>query len=145
MDSMSDLSKRRYEARTQIIRAMASPTRLMLVDELTRNDERCVCELAKLVQADVSTVSRHLLVLRQAGIIDEERRGKMTCYHLRGSLVQRFFDVAECCLRQASAVQEVPGFRKRQTPLQQHDSVESDPPGQHGAICSSSVSRSAAK
>jgi DNA-binding transcriptional ArsR family regulator len=105
-NNMSDASTRRYEARTRIIRAMASPTRLMLVAELTQNDERCVCELAALVEADISTVSRHLLILRQAGIIDEERRGKMTYYHIRNPVVQRFFDFAECCLRQASAEQE---------------------------------------
>jgi DNA-binding transcriptional ArsR family regulator len=99
---MVDASTKRYEARARIIRAMASPTRLMLVDELTRNDERCVCELAAVVEADISTVSRHLMMLRQAGIIDEERRGKMVYYHVRNPLVKQFFDFAECCLGQAA-------------------------------------------
>jgi ArsR family transcriptional regulator len=99
---MTDASARRYEARARIIRAMASPTRLMLVDELSRDDQRCVCELAALVDADISTVSRHLLMLRQAGIIDEEKRGKMVYYHVRTPLVKRFFDFAECCLRRAA-------------------------------------------
>ncbi|MCL4204570.1 MAG: winged helix-turn-helix domain-containing protein [Pirellulaceae bacterium] len=102
---MADASTRRYEAWARIIRAMASPTRLMLVDELTRNEDRCVCELAAVVGADISTVSRHLLMLRQAGIIDEEKRGKMVYYHVRSSLVSRFFEFAECCLGQAAEEQ----------------------------------------
>ncbi len=99
---MSDANERHYEDRARIIRAMASPTRLMLVDELSRDDQRCVCELAALVDADISTVSRHLLMLWQAGIIGEERRGKMVYYRVRTPLVKRFFDFAECCLRRAA-------------------------------------------
>ena len=99
---MSDASARHYEDRARIIRAMASPTRLMLVDELARDDQRCVCELAALVDADISTVSRHLTMLRQAGIIDEQRRGKMVYYHIHNPLAKRFVEFAECCLRRTA-------------------------------------------
>ncbi|RPJ48319.1 MAG: transcriptional regulator, partial [Candidatus Latescibacterota bacterium] len=53
------------EARARIIKAMAHPTRLFIVDELARG-ERCVCDLAEMVGADVSTVSKHLSILRNA-------------------------------------------------------------------------------
>ena len=53
----------------QIFKALAHPARLMIVDELTEHDERCVCELSDLVGSDLSTVSRHLSVLRGAGIV----------------------------------------------------------------------------
>ena len=72
----------RYEARARIIKALAHPARLMIVDELSAHKERCVCELTELVGADMSTVSRHLAQLKVAGIVQDERRGKMTYYRL---------------------------------------------------------------
>ena len=54
---------------------MAHPTRLFIVDELARSGERCVCELTEMVGVDMSTVSRHLAMLKNAGIIEDEKRG----------------------------------------------------------------------
>ena len=72
-----------YRARARIIKALAHPARLMIVDELAEHGERCVCELTELVGTDMSTVSRHLAQLKEAGIIEDERRGKMIFYRLR--------------------------------------------------------------
>jgi len=60
----------KYEARAKIIKAMAHPTRLFIVDELARSDERCVRELTEMVGVDMSTVSRHLAMLKNAGIVE---------------------------------------------------------------------------
>ena len=49
-----------------------------------------------------ATVSRHLTMLWQAGIIDEQRRGKMVYYHIRNPLAKRLVESAECCLRRAA-------------------------------------------
>jgi len=81
----------RYEARAQIIKALAHPTRLFMVDELSKG-ERCVCELTEMVGADVSTVSKHLSVLKTAGIVTDEKRGNQVFYSLRVPCVLRFFD-----------------------------------------------------
>ncbi|MCL5271670.1 MAG: metalloregulator ArsR/SmtB family transcription factor, partial [bacterium] len=54
------------EARARIIKAMGHPTRVFMVEELSKG-ERCVCELTEMVGADVSTVSKHLSVLKNAG------------------------------------------------------------------------------
>ena len=64
----------RYEARARIAKALAHPTRLFLVDELARR-ERCVCEITEMVGSDISTVSKHLAVLKAAGIVTDEKRG----------------------------------------------------------------------
>ena len=80
-----------YEARARIIKALAHPTRLFMVDELSKR-ERCVCELTDMVGADVSTVSKHLSVLRAAGIVADEKRGNQVFYRLRVPCVLRFFD-----------------------------------------------------
>ena len=73
----------KYEARAKVIKALAHPARLIIVDELAEHGERCVCELTELVGTDMSTVSRHLAQLKQAGILEDEKRGQMVYYRLR--------------------------------------------------------------
>ncbi len=70
---------------------MAHPTRLFIVDELSKR-ERCVCELTEMVGADISTVSKHLSLLKAAGIVLDEKRGTQVFYSLRVPCVLRFFD-----------------------------------------------------
>jgi DNA-binding transcriptional ArsR family regulator len=87
----------RFEARAQIIKAMAHPTRLFIVDELSRG-ERCVCELTEMIEADVSTVSKHLSILKNAGIVDDEKRGSQVFYTLAMPCVLSFFSCVETVL-----------------------------------------------
>ncbi len=89
----------RYEARAKIFKAMAHPTRLFIVDELARGGEKCVCELTEMVGVDMSTVSRHLAVLKGAGIVQDEKRGSMVYYRLRLKCVPRFFDCVESVMK----------------------------------------------
>jgi ArsR family transcriptional regulator len=77
----------RYQTRARVMKALAHPTRLFIVDELA-DGPRCVCELTAMVGADVSTVSKHLLVLRNAGIVTDERRGAQVFYDLRTPCVR---------------------------------------------------------
>ncbi|MBE7558445.1 winged helix-turn-helix transcriptional regulator [bacterium] len=86
--------KRRYEAKANVIKAMAHPTRLFLVDELSRG-EHCVMDLAAMVGDDVSTVSRHLSILKNAGIITDEQRGTQVFYSVRVPCVLNFFSCVE--------------------------------------------------
>ena len=88
----------RLKVRADIIKAMAHPTRLFLVEELA-NGPRCVCELTEMVGADVSTVSRHLSLLRNAGLVSDERRGNQIFYSLRVPCVLNFFGCVESVLR----------------------------------------------
>ena len=94
---MNKTTLARLEARAKIIKAMAHPTRLFIVDELSRQ-ERCVCEMTEMIGADVSTVSRHLTVLRNAGIVQDEKRGTMVFYSLRVPCVLNFFSCVESVL-----------------------------------------------
>jgi ArsR family transcriptional regulator len=84
----------RFEERAKVVKAMAHPSRLMMIDELSRG-ERCVCDLRELVGADMSTVSKHLSVLKKAGIVEDERRGKQIYYRLRVPCVINFFHCIE--------------------------------------------------
>ncbi len=91
---MNPQNQARYEARARIIKSMAHPTRLFIVDELSRG-KRCVCELTGMVGADVSTVSRHLAILRNAGVVQDEKRGAQVFYSLRCPCVLNFFTCVE--------------------------------------------------
>jgi len=94
---MDSRTKAKYEARAAIMKAMAHPTRLFIVDELSRN-ERCVCELTDMIGVDVSTVSKHLSVLKAAGIVDDEKRGLQVWYSLKMPCVLKFFGCIESVL-----------------------------------------------
>ena len=87
-------TKAKFELRATIVKAMAHPTRLFIVDELFRQ-ERCVCELTEMIGADTSTVSKHLSVLKNAGIVKDEKRGTMVYYQLRCPCVLGFVECVE--------------------------------------------------
>ena len=89
--------KDKFEERAKVIKAMAHPSRLLIIDELSRG-ERCVCDLRDLVGADMSTVSKHLTVLKKAGIVTDERQGKQIYYRLKVPCVLNFFHCIESVL-----------------------------------------------
>ncbi len=89
----------KYVARARIIKAMAHPTRLFIVDELAQNAERCVQELTEMVGVDISTMSRHLALLKGVGIVDDERRGSQVYYRLRVRCVLNFFECVESVMQ----------------------------------------------
>ena len=94
----------KFEARARIIKAMAHPTRLFMVEELSHG-ERCVRELTEMVGADVSTVSKHLAVLKNAGIVQDDKRGSQVWYKLRCPCVMDFFECVESVIRTAAEEQ----------------------------------------
>lgn len=94
----------RFHARARILKALAHPTRLFVVDELSRG-ERCVCELTKLVGADTSTVSKHLSVLRNAGIVRDQKRGTQVFYQLAMPCVLHFLECAETVMQETALAQ----------------------------------------
>ena len=87
------------EARARVMKALAHPTRLFIVDELSRG-ERCVCELTEGIGADMSTVSKHLSVLKGAGIVSDDRRGVQVFYRLRVPCILNFFGCVEAVLEE---------------------------------------------
>jgi ArsR family transcriptional regulator len=88
----------RYEVRARIIKAMGHPARLYIVDELSKG-ERCVGELTEMIGADMSTVSRHLAILKESGIISDEKRGPNVYYRLKVPCVLNFFGCVEGVLK----------------------------------------------
>ena len=94
---MYQTRKNHLEARARVLKALAHPTRLFIVEELAK-DERCVCDLTDMIGADISTVSKHLSVLRQAGVVQDDRRGNQVFYRLRVPCILNFFGCVESVL-----------------------------------------------
>lgn len=99
----------KYEARARVVKALAHPTRLFIVDEIAKG-ERCVCELTAMIGADISTVSKHLSVLKQAGLVADDKRGLMVFYRLNTPCLSGLFECVEGVLR-SSAKTRIAGVR----------------------------------
>ena len=95
---MDEKTRALFEAQAAVVKAMAHPTRLFIVDRLSRG-EQCVCELTELIEADISTVSKHLSVLKNAGIVRDEKRGTQVYYTLEMPCVLNFFTCVQSVIK----------------------------------------------
>ncbi len=95
----------RYEARARIAKALAHPSRQLMLDALAEG-ELCVCELTELVGADQSTVSKHLGVLKQAGLVQDRREGTMVMYRLKVGCLSGFWQCIETVLEENLKAQQ---------------------------------------
>ena len=86
---MEKMNKESLEVKSRVFKAMGHPTRLWMVESL-RDGERCVCEFVDALDVDFSTVSKHLSVLRNAGIVEIDKRGKQVFYKLKMPCVANF-------------------------------------------------------
>jgi ArsR family transcriptional regulator, arsenate/arsenite/antimonite-responsive transcriptional repressor len=78
-----DVERQQAERMAAIAKALADPVRLQLVDVLRKHAGKvCVCELVPLFDLSQPTVSHHLKVLREAGIVDSERQGLWAYYYV---------------------------------------------------------------
>lgn len=97
---MDPKMKARYEKRAGVFKALAHPARLFMVDQLALG-EKCVCELTQMLDLDTSTVSKHLSVLKNAGVVTDEKRGASVYYRMRMGCVLGFFS----CVQEALETQ----------------------------------------
>ena len=81
---------REAEIRSKIIKAMAHPVRLTVV-EFLRDGEHSFSEIVHLFQLDKSTVSKHLLILREAGLVSSRKDGADAIYRLEVPCITDFF------------------------------------------------------
>lgn len=79
--------------RADILKALAHPVRVLLVNALTEGD-RCVCELNALADIDQSNISRHLAILKKAGVVTDRREGMKMMYHLQTPCILGAFECA---------------------------------------------------
>src|SRR3954470_23805995 len=70
------------EALAALVRALADPTRVSIVNRLSAADEVCVCDLTATFDLAQPTISHHLKVLRDAGLVTAARRGTWMYYRV---------------------------------------------------------------
>ena len=78
-----DVERRQADRMAKVAKALGDPIRLQLVDVLRKHAGKvCVCELTPLFDVGQPTISHHLKVLREAGIVDSERSGLWAYYYV---------------------------------------------------------------
>ncbi|WP_062051363.1 metalloregulator ArsR/SmtB family transcription factor [Bacillus sp. JCM 19034] len=78
----SIVDKENLAVATKIFKAMADETRLKIVYALVQEEELCVCDVANIINASTATASHHLRHLRQLGIANSRKEGKLVFYSL---------------------------------------------------------------
>ena len=78
----------------RLLSALADPTRLAIVRQLARDTETCACDLTDCCDVGQPTVSHHLRVLREAGVVTSERRGQWIFYRLAPDVADRLVALA---------------------------------------------------
>jgi ArsR family transcriptional regulator len=95
------LKKLSIQRKSEVFKALGHPTRLRIVEKLA-DGEQCVCDCLEMFDIDISTLSRHLSVLKNAGIIRDERRGKNIFYSLTCPCIVSMFECMEEVLSEKS-------------------------------------------
>lgn len=78
---MNETERSRSRSVAGVFKALGHPSRAFIVEKL-RESEHCVCELSEMIGADVSTVSRHLAILKRARILTDRKEGTTVYYSL---------------------------------------------------------------
>ena len=76
-----------------LFKALADPTRVAIVNRLAAGEECCVCDLTDAFELSQPTVSHHLRILRDAGLVEADRRGTWAYYRLVPDVIERLRDV----------------------------------------------------
>lgn len=85
-----------------VLAALAEPTRLAAVQILADGSEHCVCELMKRLDASQSRMSRHMQILKQAGLVTDRRDAQWVRYRISPALTQSTRAVLEAVLKAAA-------------------------------------------
>jgi len=80
-----------YEMRAQVAKALAHPIRLRIIDLLMQHKELCVCDINRSIDVSQPSISKHLGILKDAGILDSHKEGLMVFYRVRMPCVKQFF------------------------------------------------------
>jgi ArsR family transcriptional regulator, arsenate/arsenite/antimonite-responsive transcriptional repressor len=86
--------KRSADPDIRLLHALADPTRLAIVRQLAADDQVCACDFTSCCDVSQPTVSHHLKVLREAGVVTSERRGNWIFYRLDPGVADRVAAIA---------------------------------------------------
>ena len=99
MDSAKD--PKGLSWRAEILKAMAQPTRLAIL-EFLRPGEECVCRIFPAIGGNQPNVSKHLNLMKRAGVLDSRQEGTMTFYWIKDTRVFEILDLVDEMIRRES-------------------------------------------
>ncbi len=79
--------------RVEVLKAVADPTRLQVLDLLSDEGEHCHCELQEVLGAPANRLSFHLRVLRESGLVGSRRNGRRVYYHVHPGALERLSEL----------------------------------------------------
>ena len=90
-----------FRRKAEIFKAIAHPTRLMILNMLDKaeNSEKCVSEIQEEIKVDFSTISKHLQVMKAAGLLEQRREKKHMFYSLRVPCIMNFMGCIDEIIR----------------------------------------------
>jgi len=95
--------KRDFSAQAGLFKVLADPHRLKILATIARNDEEvCVCDLTGGLPLEQPTISHHLKVLRESGLVLSERRGSWVYYRLAPGAMDALRDAVDVIGRDRS-------------------------------------------
>lgn len=112
---MNEREKMQCAGRAKILKALAHPSRVYIVQKLGEKPY-CVCELSEMIGADMSTVSKHLSLLKEAGVVTSEKSKQTVYYRLAAPCVIEFLSCLENVIRRT--VEQEYAYA-----LEQHDPI----------------------
>jgi DNA-binding transcriptional ArsR family regulator len=104
LNKNEDSCIQRCKNRAVVFKALAHPTRIQIVEALAKR-EQCVNELVELVGDDPSTISKHLTIMKAAGVVINERRGTSVFYSLKMQCVPGFMECVDKAIIQSAREQ----------------------------------------
>ena len=110
---MDQAEKAKYETRAKVLKALAHPARLKLVDVLSEHEEVCVCELAFTLEESQPKVSRHLALMRDAGLVTPRREGTWMHYRISPDLPSWASETIEQTYQQLRSLEQFSNDRSR--------------------------------
>jgi len=96
---MDQATRKLYELKAEVFRAVGHPIRLTVIDFL-KDGEQCVCDIARHVGAERSNVSRHLAVMLKAGVLECRKDGLRVIYSLKTPCIVNFLSCVSSVLRE---------------------------------------------
>jgi DNA-binding transcriptional ArsR family regulator len=82
MKKSEQIKQKIFEGQASILKALGQPTRLQIL-ELLKEGERCVCEIYPAINQEQANVSKHLSILKQAGILESRKDGLRILYRIK--------------------------------------------------------------
>ena len=96
---MTEKEAEKYRIRAEIVKAMGHPARLFIMHQLSQH-KLSVNDLQAQIGTDVSTVSKHLSVLKKAGILNAKKEGTQVYYSLKVPCIMNFMDCVETLIKE---------------------------------------------